>query len=303
MLDIRPLHPLFGAEIRGVAVSEPLGDALFAEVRAAFEEYSLLVLRGQDITDDQQLAFSRRFGPLETTKVGTVGEGTELVFLTNIGPGGAIVPETHRQWLNTLANQLWHSDSSFKRIPALASLLSGREVPSQGGETQFVGMRAVWRELPEAQKRRVEGRVAIHDYAYSRGRIDPHLATEPERRALPPVRQTMVRMHPVTGEKGLYVGSHASGIEGMAQDEGRALIAELLEFATQPHFVYTHRWQRHDLLIWDNRFVIHRGKPFPSDLRRYLVRTTVAGDAPTVPQSAADEGRGTRTEGVARTEG
>ncbi|HZP91545.1 MAG TPA: TauD/TfdA family dioxygenase [Burkholderiales bacterium] len=302
MLDIRPLHPLFGAEIRGIAVSGQVDDAVFAEIRGAFERYSLLVLRGQDITDDQQLAFSRRFGPLETTKVGTVGEGTELVFLTNIGPDGAIVPETHRQWLNTRANQLWHSDSSFKRVPALASLLSGREVPHRGGETQFVGMRAVWRELPEAQKRRVEGRVAVHDYAYSRGKIDPHLATEPERRALPPVRQTMVRVHPLTGEKGLYIGSHACGIEGMAQEDGRALIAELLDFATQPRFVHTHRWQRHDLLIWDNRFVIHRGRPFPSNRRRYLVRTTVAGDAPTAPQYAADEGRETRAEDPARVE-
>ncbi len=283
LLDIRPLHPLFGAEVLGYDV-RATSDERFAAIRDAFEVYSLLVLPGQDISDEDQVAFARRFGPLEPTKVGTLGAGSELVHLTNIGPEGGVVPPTHRQWLNTKANQLWHSDSSFKKVPALASLLSGREVPSEGGETEFVSMRAVWRELGEDMKRRLEHLVAIHDYAHSRGQIDGELMTPEERKAVPPVKQVMVRKHPVTGERGLYLGSHVSGIVGMPETAARALIDELLAFATQAKFVYAHRWQTHDLIIWDNRFTLHRGRPFPADRRRYLVRATVAGDAPTVPQ-------------------
>lgn len=283
MLDIRPLHPLFGAEVRGYDV-RATADESFAGIREAFEKYSLLVLPGQEIADDEQLAFAKRFGPLEPTKVGTLGAGSGLVHLTNIDPYGQVVPPTHRQWLNTKANQLWHSDSSFKKIPALASLLSGREVPSEGGETQYVSMRAVWRELGDDMRRRLENLVAIHDYGHSRGQIDGELMTPEERKAVPPVKQVMVRRHPVTGEKGLYLGSHVSGIVGMPEKEARALVDELLAFATQPKFVYTHRWRHYDLIIWDNRFTIHRGRPFPVDRRRTLVRATVAGDAPTVPQ-------------------
>jgi alpha-ketoglutarate-dependent 2,4-dichlorophenoxyacetate dioxygenase len=200
MFQMKSLHPLIGVEIQGVSLSAPLDEGTFSRIVEAFERHSLLLFRDQAISDAQQLEFSRRFGPLERTKPGTVGEGSELVILTNVAADGAIVPETHRQWLNTRANQLWHSDSSFKPIPALASLLSGREVPVEGGETEFASMRAVWNALPAALQARVDGLVAIHDYAWSRGRIDPELMTDAEREALPPVRQAMVRRHPVTGE-------------------------------------------------------------------------------------------------------
>lgn len=285
-MELRPLHPLIGAEVLGLDLRRPLGDAAFADLREAFEAFSVLVLRGQDISDDEQVSFSRRFGPLETTKVGSLGHGSNIVILTNIGPDGELMPETDREMLNTRANQLWHSDSSFKLIPALASILSGREVPPEGGETEFVSMRAVYRALPEAMRARIDPLVAIHDYSHSRGKIDTELATPEERAALPPVRQAVVREHPVTGAKALYLGSHACAIEGLPAREGGALIDELLEFATQPRFVCTHRWQPHDLLIWDNRAVIHRGRPFSARHRRYLVRTTVAGDAPTAGEVA-----------------
>ncbi|MEI7970102.1 MAG: TauD/TfdA family dioxygenase [Betaproteobacteria bacterium] len=282
MFQMKSLHPLIGVEIQGVSLSAPLDEGTFSRIVEAFERHSLLLFRDQAISDAQQLEFSRRFGPLERTKPGTVGEGSELVILTNVAADGAIVPETHRQWLNTRANQLWHSDSSFKPTPALASLLSGREVPVEGGETEFASMRAVWNALPAALQARVDGLVAIHDYAWSRGRIDPELMTDAEREALPPVRQAMVRRHPVTGEASLYAGSHASGVEGMAPEAGRALLSELMEFATRREFVHTHRWRRGDLLVWDNRCTLHRGRPFPASQRRYLVRTTVAGTGPTV---------------------
>ncbi len=282
MLELVPLHPLMGVEVRGVSVVNGIDDATFAQLRDAFEQHALLVLRNQPITNEQQAAFARRFGPLEKTKPDTVGEGTDLVILTNIADDGSILPETHRQALNTKANRLWHSDSSFKRIPALASILSGRIVPPEGGETEYVNMRAAWDALPGPMQRRIDGLVAIHDYAHSRGQVDPTLMTDREREALPPVRQVVVRRHPVTGAKSLYLGSHASGIVGMPDAEARGLIDELMAFATQPRFVYTHRWQPNDLLMWDNRCTVHRGRPFDAHQARHLVRATVAGDAPTV---------------------
>lgn len=282
MIEFVALHPLIGVEVRGIDVAESLTDEAFRALRDALDRYSLLVFRDQPVTNEQQLAFSRRFGPLESTKPGTLGEGSELVILTNIAEDDSIVAETHRQWLTTRANQLWHSDSSFKRIPALASILSGREVPPEGGETEYASMRAAWRALSPEMQNRLEGKIAIHDYGHSRGQIDPELMTPREREALPPVRQTVVRHHPVTGEKILYLGSHVSGIEGMTRDQAIALVNELMDIATQPDRVYVHHWRRNDLLMWDNRTAIHRGRPFPQQQPRYLVRTTVAGDAPTV---------------------
>lgn len=282
MLELVPLHPLIGVEVRGVSVADGIDESTYAQLRDAFETHALLVLRAQPITNEQQAAFARRFGPLEKTKPGTVGEGTDLVILTNIADDGSLLPETHRQALNTKANRLWHSDSSFKRIPALASILSGRVVPPEGGETEYVNMRAVWDALPAPVQRRIDGLVALHDYAHSRGQVDPALMTDRERQALPPVQQVVVRRHPVTGAKSLYLGSHASGIVGMPDAEARALIDELMAFATQPRFVHTHRWQPNDLLMWDNRCTVHRGRPFDGQQARHLVRATVAGDAPTV---------------------
>lgn len=286
MLEITPLHPLFAARVRGLDLARGVSERDFATVREAFERHSILVFPAQDIDDVQQIAFSERFGPLETTKLGTNGAGSKLVILTNIGPDGGIVPASDRQVLNNKANQLWHSDSSFKPIPARASMLSGREVPGGGGDTEFVSMRAVWAALPEALKCAVDGRVAIHDYAHSRDRVDPALMTAAERAALPPVRQAMVLDHGAFG-RSLYLGSHVARIEGMDEAESRALIERLLEFATQPRFVFAHRWSRHDLVLWDNRAVIHRATPFRSgEERRHMVRTTIAGDAPTLPGQA-----------------
>ena len=288
MLSLRPLHPLFGAAVSGVDLTMPLTEAEFAPIGAAFERYSLLVFHEQPFDNERQVAFSRHFGPLEPTKVSSLGAGTPVVTLTNVGAEGALVPANHRQVLIDRANQLWHSDSSFKPVPALASLLSGREVPAEGGETEFASMRAAYAALSAAMRARIEGRVAIHHYAHSRGQIDPAMLTPEELKTLPPVRQAMVRTHPLTAEKSLYVGSHAMAIEGMAEAEGRALIEELLAFATQPRFVYTHRWRRHDLVIWDNRSMLHRGRPYPyGQQRRTMVRTTVAGDGPTVAEPFA----------------
>ncbi len=283
MLSLTPLHSRLGAEVTGVDLTQPLCEDTFARLHEAFELYSVLVLRDQRLSDEQQVAFARRFGPLEVTKPGTLGHGSHLVILTNVDAQGELVPETHRQWLDTRANQQWHSDSSFKRVPALASLLSGREVPPQGGETEFASMRAAWEELPTDLRAQVGGRTAVHDYAHSRARIDPDMMTAEERVSLPPVRQVMVREFP-GGDRALYVGSHVSEVDGLTRDASQALVDRLLAFATEPQKIYAHHWRRHDLLLWDNRCVIHRGRPFPPGLRRHLVRVTVAGDGPTLRQ-------------------
>ena len=294
MLTFTLLHPLFGVNVSGIDLRQPCSDADFTKIRDAFERHALVILRGQRIDDAQQIAFSRRFGVLEKTRQGAQGQGSEVVILTNIGADGAVVEPSHRQWLNTRANQLWHSDSSFKPVPAHASLLSGRIVPAKGGETEFTNLRAVWRALPVEFQHAAEGKIAIHDFSHSRTQVDARAVTPEERATVPPVRQPLVRVSD-KGEKSIYIGSHVSGIEGMAQVEARALLDQLLAFAVQPQFVYTHVWQAHDLLIWDNRCLLHRGRPFEPGLPRYLVRATVAGAGPLIEQAAvADAARDAR---------
>lgn len=263
MLTITPLHPLFAAEVTGLDLARPLADGIIRQIKDAFSRHSVLVFRNQPVTDDQQIAFSEVFGSLETTKVGTPGAGGKMIVLTNIGADGRIEPPTGRQVLNNKANQHWHADSSFKPVPSKASMLSARVLPSKGGNTEYLSMRAVHAALPDADKALLEGRVAIHDYAYGRSRIDPDLVTDAERKAVPPVRQAMVLDHGAHG-KSLYLGAHCAAVEGMGEAEGRALIDRLATFADQPQFVYSHVWQPHDLILWDNLAVLHRATPFAS---------------------------------------
>ena len=284
MLNFTPLSGRFGVSVTDLDLRAPISDADFSALRAALDQHAVLVLRGQPIDDAQQVAFARRFGVLERTRLGAQGQGSELTILTNIGPDGAVVPPSNRQWINTLANQLWHSDSSFKPIPALASILAGRIVPANGGETEFIDMRIVWNALPDAWKVEIEGLVAIHNLAHSRSQVDPAHMTTQERAGVPPVRQPMMRLLP-SGERSLYIGSHVEAVEGMAPDAARSLLDRLMAFATQPEHVYTHAWEPHDLLIWDNRSTLHRGRPFDPVQPRYLVRATVAGQAPLLEQA------------------
>lgn len=283
MIGTKQMHPLLAAEITGLDVSAPIPEAVFSEINEAFRQHSVLVFRDQPITDDQQIAFSERFGDLETTKVGTVGTGSKLIVLSNMDADGTVVPPSDRQSLNNRANRSWHADSSFKAVPAMASMLSARIIPSKGGDTEYISMRAVYAELPDRLKQAVEGKVVVHDYAYSRSKIDPNLVTDEERAAVPPVRQAMVIDHGSDLGRSLYLGAHAARVEGMPEDEGRALIDELMAFATQERFVYAHKWRPLDLILWDNRAVIHRATPFESATeKRLMVRTTIAGEAPTL---------------------
>ena len=283
MIATRPLHRFFGAIVEGVDVTKRISDETFAQLHNALTEFSVLVFPGQNINDAEQITFSQRFGSLETTKTGTRGAGSPLVILSNIGEDNRIVPFADRLNMVNRANMQWHTDSSFKRIPAQPSILSAREVPVTGGNTEFVSMRAVYAELPEDLRQAAEDRVAIHDFAHSRDKVDPSLMTDSERSALPPVRQAMVLDQGRNLGPSLYIGSHVSHVEGMTKSESRKLIDRLLSFATQEQFIYCHTWCLHDLVIWDNRSVIHRAEPFVNHKeRRRMVRTTIAGVTPTV---------------------
>ncbi|WP_372624844.1 TauD/TfdA dioxygenase family protein [Falsiroseomonas sp.] len=288
MPTIESLHALFAARVTGLDLRRGLSADEAAAVCEALDRHSVLVFPGQDIDDEAQLAFSRAIGPLEVTRAGASGAGGYLLVLTNIGPDGRIAPPTDRQVLNNLANRLWHADSSFKSVPARASLLSAREIPREGADTEFASMRAAWAEMPERLKARLRGQVAVHDFGWSRSLVAPELVTAAERADWPPVRQPVVLGGPL-GEA-LYLGAHARTIEGMAEEEARALIEEAMEFATQPRFVHAHRWRRHDLVLWDNRAVLHRATPFRSTAeRRHMVRTTIAGQGPLLATAAAAE--------------
>jgi len=285
-LSVRKLHPHFAAEITGVRLRD-IDDPTFAHLRDAFEEHSVLVFHDQHMTDDEQIAFTSRFGPLEQTTT-SIAQNTrvapQIADLSNVDAEGNTLSADDRRMLYHKGNQLWHSDSSFKRVPAMASLLSAREVPPEGGETEYASLRAAWEALPQTMQAQLEGKIAVHSFAYSRGLIAPGLLLPEQEAALPPVKQLLVRRNPVNGRKAVYLGSHASHIVGMPVEAGRALLRELLRHATQPPFVFQHRWRVGDCVMWDNRAVLHRGRPWDTQAyRRVMHRTTVAGDGPTVP--------------------
>jgi alpha-ketoglutarate-dependent 2,4-dichlorophenoxyacetate dioxygenase len=289
---VKELTPGFGAAVRGLDLSRPLDDASFDQVLDAFHQYAVLVFPDQKLNDEQQIAFSLRFGPLETS-ISTIRADRqrrlsrpEVSDISNVDENNQLLTAEDERALYNAGNQMWHSDSSFKRVPALASLLSAREVPPEGGETEFADMRAAWDALPEERRRDLDGLVVEHSLIYSRSLIGYRHFTDAERAALPPVKQALVRTHPATGRKSLYLGSHASHIIGRPMEEGRAVLRELLEFATNPRFVYRHGWRVNDLVMWDNRCALHRGRPWDeSKYRRVMHRITVAGAGPTVADS------------------
>jgi alpha-ketoglutarate-dependent 2,4-dichlorophenoxyacetate dioxygenase len=276
-MEIIPLGPGFAAELRGVTLADVAArTAVYDQVRAAFEEHSVLIFRGQEVTDETQLAFSRRFGPLEITKVGSQGAGTNLVILSTIDENGKVVPADHRLSLRNKANQLWHTDSTFKRVPALASVLSARIIPAAGGETEYVSTRLAWERLDPALRQRLENAFAWHDYAHSRGKIASDLASPAERAALPHQCWRMAWINPINDRTALYIASHAYTIEGMEQAAAQRLLTELIDAATAPGFSYVHAWRKGDVVMWDNRATLHRGRPWPAQEPRHMVRTTIS---------------------------
>ena len=234
-LTLTPLHPIFGARVEGVDLAAPMDAATFRQIHDAFQEYSVLVFPSQRLTDEQQMAFTTRFGPLEKT-IRSIGQEHRLhenmVDLSNVDPKGEqqLMDWGDRRMQYQSGNQLWHTDSSFKPVPAMASLLSGREVPPVGGETEYVSMRHAWATLPAETQRRLEGRVAVHSILYSRSTIAKGLFDPEHETGLPPVRQALVRVNPVNERKAIYIGSHAWYIEGLAYEESRRLLDELLAY-------------------------------------------------------------------------
>jgi alpha-ketoglutarate-dependent 2,4-dichlorophenoxyacetate dioxygenase len=276
-VDVVPLGPGFAAELPGVTLADVASDeGTYAAVRAAFEQHSVLVFRDQQVTDELQLAFSRRFGPPEVTKVGSQGTGSHFVVLSTFGPDGQVVPADHRLSLRNKANQLWHTDSSFKRAPALTSILSARIIPARGGETEYVSTRLAFERLDAALRDKLETCFAWHDYAHSRGQIAPGLASPEERAALPPQCWRMVWKNPVNGRGAIYLASHAYAVEGMEVLEGKKLLDELTAVATAPGTSYLHQWRKGDVVMWDNRATMHRGRPWPAHEARLMIRTTIS---------------------------
>ena len=275
-MEIRTLGPGFAAEVRGVGLADVAErDDVYAFVRDAFETHSVLLFRGQPVTNELQLAYSKRFGPMEVAKAASRGEGTPYSILTNVEPDGSLVPPDHKEALRARANQLWHTDSCFKDPPALASVLSVRILPSSGGETEFASKRLGWERLPEPMRSRLEDACAWHDYAHSRGKISPQMISERERATLPPVRWPIRWRNPANGRDSLYLASHTYAIDGMPREEAQDLLAELIDHVTAPGHTYLHRWQPGDIIMWDNRCVLHRGRPWPDDQPRHIVRTTI----------------------------
>jgi alpha-ketoglutarate-dependent 2,4-dichlorophenoxyacetate dioxygenase len=279
-MEIVPVGPGFAAELRGMTLAEIAADDIaYAAARAAFEEHSVLVFRGQEVSDEVQLAFSRRFGPPEVTKVGSLGTGTHFVTLSTIGEDGKVVPADHRLALRNKANQLWHTDSSFKRVPALTSVLSARIIPARGGETEFVSTRLAFERLDPSLRNKLENSFAWHDYAHSRGQIAPGLASPEERAALPPQCWRLAWKNPANGRSAIYLASHAYAVEGTELAAGKKLIDELMDAATAPGTSYVHSWRSGDVVMWDNRATMHRGRPWPAHEARLMVRTTISATA------------------------
>jgi alpha-ketoglutarate-dependent 2,4-dichlorophenoxyacetate dioxygenase len=281
-ITVCPVTASFAAEIGGVDLSGALEPADLAAIKDAFTRYAVLIFADQRVSQDQHLDFAKTFGPLETTialfrKDAKLRVRKEFADVSNLDPDNKVWGENSRRRMFELGNRLWHTDSSFKRLPARASLLYARSIPPIGGHTEFADERAAYDALPENMKRRLHGLVAEHSIFNSRARLGFTEFSDEERQGMPPVPQALVRTIPESGRTSLYLASHAGRIFGMPEPDGRALIDQLIAYATQRQFVYTHRWRVHDLVIWDNRCTMHRGTEF-DDLRwkRDMQRATVS---------------------------
>ena len=290
-ITVCPVTPSFAAEIGDVDLSKPIAPPDLKAIKDAFAKYAVLIFPEQRLSADQHLDFARLFGPLETTialyrKDQPLRLRQEFADVSNLDENNEVWGKESRQRMFQLGNRLWHTDSSFKRLPALASLLYARTIPPIGGHTEFADERAAYDALSDDMKRRLEGLVAEHSIFNSRARLGFSNFSDEERQGMPPVPQVIVRTIPESGRKSLYLASHAGRIFGMPEAEGRALIDELVAHVTQRQFVYTHRWRVHDLVIWDDRCTMHRGAEF-DDLRwkRDMQRATVCDVANSCEQA------------------
>jgi alpha-ketoglutarate-dependent 2,4-dichlorophenoxyacetate dioxygenase len=284
-LKIKPIHVDFGARISGVNLSRPLEQNTFDQIDDAINRYSLLLFENQRMNDAAHLDFSRRFGELEEEHVSYYSKGvvTYIGRVGNIDDDGNKV--SSRQIKSSTGNEMWHSDSSFREIPAMYSILVAYEVPTEAGETEFVSARAAYQRLDRETRGLIESKVGIHDYIYSRTKVGEDAVTQSQRTYMHPVRQRLVRQNPVTGERNIFVGSHVKEIEGLPDAEAQPLIERLINEITRVESVYRHRWQAGDLMIWDNRCILHRGRGYDTDkYRRRMHQTRVRGRGPSIAE-------------------
>jgi len=285
-MNIEPLHTEFGARISGVDLSRELDQASFEQIELAINRYSFLLFKNQQMNDRAHLDFTHRFGELEEEHVSyySRGEITYIGTVGNIDEHGNKV--SARQIKSSTGNEMWHSDSSFREIPAMYSLLTAYEVPDEAGETAFASARSAYQRLDAATRELIDDRVGIHDYIYSRTQISEDAVNQGQRIYMHPVRQRLVRQNPVTGERNVYVGSHVKEIEGMPDAEAKPLIKRLIGEVTRPESVYRHRWQVGDFVIWDNRCLLHCGCGYDAEkYRRRMHQTRVRGRAPSIAES------------------
>jgi len=294
-LSIRAINPetrpFFAGEVSGIDISQDLSPADVAAISAGMDQYGVLVFHDQHLDDARQLAFSRNFGALEQA-TGDIAQGAERRLsmdvndISNLDRNNQILARDDRRRLFGLGNRLWHSDSSFKPVPAKYSLLSARVIPGAGGNTEFADMRAAYDTLDDETRTLCEGLVCEHSQLYSRSTLGFSDFTDDERRRFAPVLQRLVRRHPVTGRKSLFLASHAGAIVGWPVPQARAFLRELTEHATQRQFVYAHVWRQWDLVMWDNRVTMHRARPYDHTQVRDMHRTTVACEQSTMEQAA-----------------
>ena len=293
MIEVRPLHPLFVGEVTGIDTTRDLSAEVVRAIQSAADRYAVLVFRDQRLTDEQQLAFSRGFGKLEETRGTGISKPGEqrlhpaFADVSNLDKDNQLLARDNRRRLYSLGNMLWHSDSSFKQVPAKYSILSGRVVATGGGDTEFADMRAAFDALDDVTKAECEELICEHSLIFSRELLGFDDLTADERAMMRPVRQSLVRTHPGSGRKSLYLASHIGTIIGWPVPEARALIRDLIEHATQAQFVYAHKWRPLDLVMWDNRCTMHRVRRYDNAQPRDMRRTTVAGTEITAEQDAA----------------
>ena len=294
-LSIRPIDPVsrpfFGGVASGIDITIPLTRDQAAEIEKGMDQFGVMVFHDQLLSDEAQIEFSRNFGELElaTNNLRDTKQqrlGAHIADISNLDINSNVLARENRRRLFSLGTRLWHSDSSFKVVPAKYSLLSARVIPSTGGNTEFADMRAAYDSLDDETKAECEGLVSEHSQLFSRSLIGFSDFTEAERTEFAPVNQRLIRRHPSTGRKSLYLASHAGTIVGWPVPEARAFLRDLIEHATQRQFVYAHAWQQFDLVIWDNQATMHRGRPFDATQVRDMHRTTVAGLRSTMEPAA-----------------
>ncbi|MGO9998807.1 MAG: TauD/TfdA dioxygenase family protein [Acetobacteraceae bacterium] len=291
-LSIRPLNPEFAGEVSGVDITRPLSRDEVDAIEAGMDRYAVLVFHDHRLTDDEQRAFTRNFGSLESSPGGHIATAAErrlpldMQDASNLDKDQKPLGRDDRRRMFNLGNRLWHSDSSYRAMPAKYSLLSGRIVVERGGHTEFADMRAAYDALDAATKAEIEDLICEHSLMFSRGALGFTELSDAEREMFRPVRQRLVRTHPVSGRRSLFLSAHAGPIVGWPVPEARAFLRDLVEHATQPRFVYSHKWCQWDLVMWDNRQTMHRVTRFDETQVRDMRRTTVTGDAMTVAQAA-----------------